>query len=162
METIHGIPYQTFTRPVYQKMQGPPMDDGEGPGGPGGPGGPEGGPEMPEEKPTFAALEVHSGKIVSQDPAITGAFTDTTAKNVRLNLNRGDMGGIYVAGEGSDFTVEHANIRLSGEGQGLGGKISGAAVEDHASLTLPGLPHQYGRQAPVRHLRRWEQRAQGL
>ena len=136
METIHGIPYQTFTRPAYQKMQGPPMDDGEGPGGPeGGPGGP-GGPEMPEEKPTFAALEVQSGKIVSQDPAITGTFTDTTAKNVHLNLNRGDMGGIYVAGEGSDFTVEHANIRLSGEGQGLGGKISGAAVEDHASLTL--------------------------
>ena len=45
METIHGIPYQTFTRPAYQKMQGPPMDDGEGPGGPGGPGG----PAMPEE-----------------------------------------------------------------------------------------------------------------
>ncbi len=129
MELIHGIPYRIFPRPVYQKMQGPPMDDGEGPGGPGG-------PEMPEEKPTYAALEVQNGKIVSQDPAITGEFTDTTAKNVHLNLNRGDMGGIYVAGAGSDFTVEHANIRLSGEGQGLGGKISGAAVEDHASLTL--------------------------
>ena len=46
------------------------------------------------------------------------------------------MGGIYVAGEGSDYTVLHANIRISGDGEGLGGKISGASVENHAKLTL--------------------------
>lgn len=33
MEWIHGIPKQTFSRPEYVKMQGPPMGDGEGPGG---------------------------------------------------------------------------------------------------------------------------------
>lgn len=138
MEWIHGIPKQEFTRPTYVKMQGPPMDDGEGPGGPGGPGGegPGGPGGMPESKPEFAALEVKNGKIVTREEAISGEFTDTSARNVVLNLNRGDMGGIYVSGEGSDFTVEHANIRLSGEGQGLGGKLSGAAVEDHAKLTL--------------------------
>ncbi len=129
MELIRGIPKKEYVRPEYVKMQGPPMDDGEGLGGPGG-------PEMPEEKPAFAALEVKNGKIVHKDEAISGEFTDTAARNVKLNLNRGDTGGIYVSGKGSDFTVEHANIRLSGEGQGLGGKISGAAVEDHASLTL--------------------------
>lgn len=91
---------------------------------------------MPQERPTFAAVEVKNGKLVTKEDVISGEFTDTSARNVRLNLNRGDMGGIYVSGEGSDYTVEHANIRLSGEGQGLGGKLSGAAVEDHASLTL--------------------------
>ena len=131
MELIHGIPRQTFTRPVYQKMQGPPMEGGEGPGGPG----PDM-PPMPESKPEFAALEVQNGRIVSRDDAISGQFTDTCARNVTLNLGRGDMGGIHVSGEGSDFTVEHANIRLSGEGQGLGGRLSGASVEDHARLTL--------------------------
>lgn len=134
MELIHGIPYQTFTRPEYKKMQGPPMDDHDGPGGPDGPG--PGGPEMPAEKPSYAALEIQNGKIISQDAAIIGDISDSSAKNIRLDLNREDMGGIYVAGEGSDFTLEHANIRISGQGQGLGGKLSGAAVEDHASLTL--------------------------
>ena len=135
MEIIHGIPYKTFTRPEYIKMQGPPMDDGEG--GPGGPGGP--GPDMPpmpENKPEFCAVEIKNGKLITKDDVITGEFSDTCAKNVRLNSGRHDLGGIYVSGEGSDYTVEHANIRLSGEGQGLGGKLSGAAVEDHAKLTL--------------------------
>lgn len=144
MDLIHGIPRVEFTRPTYVKMQGPPMGDGEGSGGPGsegpgGPGGPEGpgGPGgLPESWPEFAALEVKNGKIVNRDQALSGDCTDTCAKNLRLDLNRKDMGGIYVSGEGSDFTVEHANIRISGEGQGLGGKLSGAAVEDHATLTL--------------------------
>ena len=65
MEIIHGIPYKTFTRPEYIKMQGPPMDDGEG--GPGGPGGP--GPDMPpmpENKPEFCAVEVKNGKLITK------------------------------------------------------------------------------------------------
>ena len=142
MERIHGIPYRTFQRPAYVKMQGPPMEEGEGPGGPGGPGGPDGGPggpggpEMPKERPTSAALEVIGGKIAAKSDKITGEITETGAKNVKLNLHANDIGGIYVAGAGTDYTVEHANIRLSGEGQGLGGKLSGAAVEDHATLTL--------------------------
>lgn len=33
MDQIHGIPHQSFVRSPYQKMQGPPMEDGhEGPG----------------------------------------------------------------------------------------------------------------------------------
>ncbi len=138
MELIRGIPLTVYERSPYVKMQGPPPDEEGGPGGPGGPGGEgPGGPEgMPEEKPAFAALEVLNGKIVSRDSALTGNVTDDVATQVLLNINRQDMGGIYVAGEGSDFTVEDANIRISGEGQGLGGKLSGAAVEDHACLTL--------------------------
>jgi hypothetical protein len=89
---------------------------------------------MPEEKPSFAALEVVGGKVSARDEAISGEITDAEAKNVRLNINREDMGGVYVAG--SKYTVEHANIRISGQGQGLGGKLSGAAVEDHGDLTL--------------------------
>ena len=135
MELIKGIPLQTLTRSPYEKWAGPPIPDGDGPeGGPGGPGGDM--PPMPESKPEFAALEIKNGKVIAHDEALTGQITDTAAKNVRLNSGRGDLGGVYVSGEGSDYTVEHANIRLSGEGQGLGGKLSGAAVEDHGKLTL--------------------------
>lgn len=135
MEKIKGLPYQTFVRDPYLKMSGPPMDDGPH-DGPGGPGGPEGAPPMPESWPEFAAIEIQNGKLVSKDDTVSGEVTDTEAKDVVLNINRKDMGGVYVAGEGSDYTLEHANIRISGEGQGLGGKLSGAAVEDHGTLTL--------------------------
>lgn len=131
MELIRGIPYRKFVREPYEKMTHPPMPEGEG-----GPG-PEGGmPGMPESWPEFAAVEVKNGKLMHRADVISGEITDTDAKDVTLNLNRKDMGGIYVSGAGSDYTVEHANIRISGEGQGLGGKLSGAAVEDHATLTL--------------------------
>ena len=129
MDQIHGIPHQSFVRSPYQKMQGPPMEDGhEGPGGPGG------GPEMPPERPIFAALEIVDGKIANQNEAITGKIDAKKASGVHLNANNDSMGGVYVSG--CDYTLEHANIRLSGQGQGLGGKLSGAAVEDHGSLTL--------------------------
>ncbi len=139
MERIHGIPMKTFVRSPYEKWGGPPMDDGEGPGGPGSPGGEgtggPGGPDgMPEEKPSFAALEIVDGKIASHHEALAGEISDTAAKNLRMDLNRSDMGGIYVSG--SEYIVEHANLRISGEGQGLGGKLSGAAVENGGSLTL--------------------------
>lgn len=115
MELIHGMPMQTFVRAPYEKWGGPPMDDGEGPGGPGGPGGPDGG--MPEEKPSFAALEIVDGKIAAHNEALAGEVNEKLAKNVRMDLNRSDMGGVYVSG--SEYSVEHANIRISGEGQGL-------------------------------------------
>ena len=132
MEIIKGIPLQTFQRTPYVKMSGPPMPEGDE--GPGGPGGPEGMPPMPENKPEFAALEIVDGKVAAHDEAMTGSITDTEARDLKLNSGRGDLGGVYVAN--SEYTVEHANIRLSGEGQGLGGKLSGAAVEDHGKLTL--------------------------
>ena len=140
MELIHGIPYQTFTRSPYEKWAGPggPGPEGEGSGGPGGPDGegPGGPPGMPPERPTAATLEVIGGKAVVNNDKISGTITDTEAKDIRLDLNNDSVGGIYVAGEGTEYTVEHANIRISGEGQGLGGKLSGAAVEDGATLIL--------------------------
>ena len=94
------------------------------------------GRDMPQERPTSAALEIQNGRIVNQSDRLNGQITAASAKDIVLDLNSPDMGGVYVSGEGSDFVLEHANIRISGEGQGLGGKLSGAAVEDHATLTL--------------------------
>lgn len=149
MAIIKGIPYQTFTRDPYEKWAGPggPGPEGEGgPGGPGGPGpegpggpggeGPGGPPGMPPERPTSASLEIIDGKVTVRSEKLTGNVSDTEASDLRLDLNNDSVGGIYAAGKGTDYTVEHANIRISGEGQGLGGKLSGAAVEDGATLTL--------------------------
>lgn len=132
MELIQGIPHKTFVRDPYVNMSAPPRDDGPHDG----PGGPEGAPPMPESWPEFAAVEIQDGTLVHRDESISGEISDTSAKNVTLNLNRKDMGGVYVSN--SNYTLEHANIRISGEGQGLGGKLSGAAVENHGCLTLRG------------------------
>ncbi len=139
MEQIIGIPEEEYRRTPYTKFGGFP--EGEGPGGPeGGPGGPEGGPGGPgEQAPTYAAIEICDGKL-SPDSCTWalqgGQVSDTCAAGVRLAAERGDLGGVYVSGSGSDFTVEDAFIRLRGEGAGLGGKCSGAAVENGGKLTL--------------------------
>lgn len=146
MALITGIPEKEYIRTPYAKFGGFP--EGEGPDGPeGGPGGPEGGPEggpggpggPGEQAPTFAAIEIVNGALSpdSQTGALqAGEVTAENAEGVRLTAARGDLGGVYVTGEGSDFTLENAVIRLRGEGAGLGGKISGAAVENGGKLTL--------------------------
>ena len=62
MEIIKGIPFMTFTRAPYQKMQGPPPDEDRGPGGPGGEG-PGGPPEMPPERPYQLHWRSSTGKL---------------------------------------------------------------------------------------------------
>lgn len=148
MKTVKGLAKQEFVREPYEKVGFPgigdmpelpegmvPMRDMPAPAMQGGeirtdPFG------VPEKKETTAALEVVNGQLVRMAPEATGNGDSTLTKDLRLRVHRDDMGGIYAAGEGTDLTVEHANIHISGEGTGLGGKISGAYVEDHAKLTL--------------------------
>ena len=47
-----------------------------------------------------------------------------------------DEGCVYVSGKESALTIIDAEITLEGDGSGLGGKSSGAAVENYGSLTI--------------------------
>lgn len=135
MEMIHGLPRREFVREPFQKALPPgSAAPPEGMAAPEHMGQPD---VMPvESQPDGAALEVVDGKIVSIDPNVSGAVTAAYAKDVRICADGGSVGGVYAAGSGTDLTLEHANIRISGDGHGLGGKISGVYVEDHAKLTL--------------------------
>lgn len=86
------------------------------------------------------AIYIKNGRY---DPAISeaaalcgGDVEDKKAENVRIVSYSPVIGGVYVEGAESDFTLENAYISLSGNGVGLGGRTSGAAVGDHGRLTL--------------------------
>ncbi len=84
------------------------------------------------------SVYIKDGKrIAGNDKTIYGGqISDTEATDVRIVAYDGSIGGIYVEGAGTDYTVEGAVISLSGDGQGLGEKSAGAGVSDHATLTL--------------------------
>mgnify|MGYP002622683430 CR=1 FL=1 len=126
MQIIKGLPYTKTERTPYRKS---------------GPGGPDGGPPPPppgmeNAKPTRAALEIRKGAIAARDPALTGIVSNVKGENLRILKDSDELGGVFVSGEGSDFTLEHANIRLSGDTSGFDTKLCGAAVDDHAALTI--------------------------
>lgn len=50
-----------------------------------------------------------------QDPALTGTVSATLGTDLRLLADSDELGGVFVSGEGSVFTLEYANIRLSGD-----------------------------------------------
>lgn len=96
---------------------------------------------MMEEKPAYACVEIKDGKLMPAAEEVKAALlggevSDTEGNMVEVLSSNSSIGGVYVSGEGSDFTLSDAVIKLSGEGSGLGGKISGASVEDHGKLTL--------------------------
>lgn len=132
---IDGLPRKEFVRDPFKKALPPgsavPPGETEIPAQ----------PEQPsalssKKQPDSAALEIVDGKIAFMDSNVSGAVTAAYAKDVRIRANTGNVGGVYAAGPETDLTLEHANIRISGAGHGLGGKISGVYVEDHAKVTL--------------------------
>jgi hypothetical protein len=65
-----------------------------------------------------------------------GTVDASSGKGLRIVSYQGDVGGVYVEGGNSDFTLEDSAISLSGEGMGLGGKTAGFGVSDHGRLTV--------------------------
>jgi len=66
-----------------------------------------------------------------------GKIGDEFASDVKIIAKEGDIGGIFVKGLGSEYTIANANIELSGNGNfGLAGPGSGASAEDYATLTI--------------------------
>ena len=64
-----------------------------------------------------------------------GSVTDEKAGGVRIVSYSPSIGGIYAEGAGT-YTVENSAISLSGDGMGLGGRTSGVAVSDNATLIV--------------------------
>jgi hypothetical protein len=108
-------------------------------GGPGEAGGPPGGfggsskstPAVYIDNGRYSAGKSRTGLVKE------GQFDDAFASGVKINAESGDIGGIYVTGLKSDYTISDANINLSGSGGfGLAGPGSGASADDYATLTI--------------------------
>ena len=91
----------------------------------------------PEAK---AAIHIRDGRIdksLSNSKALYGGtIDDQNLKNVKVVAYDGRDGGIYAEGPGSKVTVDGAYISTAGNGSGIGGPSSGAAVKRGASMTL--------------------------
>jgi hypothetical protein len=110
---------------------------GGAPGAPGGPGGPGG---FGASKST-PAVYIDNGRYWA-DKSKAGIVTagkvgDALASGLKITSKDGDIGGVYVKGLGSEYTIANANIELSGNGGfGLGGPGSGASADDYATLII--------------------------
>lgn len=108
------------------------------PGGPDGPGFP------PVPKDLTAAVWVDNGGISekSRTSALHGGeLTAEEGKLLRISTYDSKVGGVYVTGGDSDFTLEDAVISINGNGSGmgLGGAVSGACASNHGTLTLKNV-----------------------
>jgi len=112
------------------------MPEGMLPGGPGGgmPGGPGGG-----KQPT-PSVYIDNGIYVAEKSnasAISdGEIENAYASKVIIDAEGSDVGGVYVTGAESNFTLTGADIELSGDINGLGGPGSGAVADNHSTLVL--------------------------
>lgn len=113
-------------------------DSGGGGGGAGA--GAAGGGPPPAEAQVTPAIYIENGKYVPEksraDLVSAGEIGDSGASGVRIVGDGSDIGGIYVTGEGVEYTLSDADIELAGDVTGLGGVTAGAAATGNATLIL--------------------------
>jgi hypothetical protein len=152
--TIKGIAVE---KPVHQPYKMPTMEDmmasrgsgsdasGAAGGSPGAAGaaGATGGPPAGFGTPAKATPGVYidNGKYSpgksNAGIVAAGKAGDEFASGVKINAKDAEIGGVYVKGLNSEYTIADANIELAGDGGfGLGGPNSGASADDYGTLTI--------------------------
>ena len=152
--TIKGV---VVEKPVAQPYKMPTMEEMMGSRGSGDAGGEQGGAPGGADSATGAAggppggfgggsnstpaVYIDNGKYSmgkSKGGVLTaGGVGDALASGVKINAKEGDIGGVYVKGLKSEYTLSDANIELSGNGTfGLAGPGSGASADDYATLII--------------------------
>jgi len=147
---VTGISVEKPVHKVSTKFEMGPMpgmDGGVPEGGmpgstEGAPGGGEGGP------PNFAgganstpAIYIDNGKFAKSkskaDLVTEGDYDGAFGDGVKIDAKGGDLGGVYVSGLKSDYTISDADIVLDGDGAfGLAGPGSGASADNYGTLTI--------------------------
>lgn len=87
-----------------------------------------------------AAIHIKNGKAdegLSNSAVLYGGEIEgQNLKDVKVVAYEGTEGGIYAEGTGSNVIVDGAYISTEGDGSGIGGPSSGAAVKCGANMTL--------------------------
>lgn len=90
-----------------------------------------------------AAIHIKDGKLeesLSNAEVLFGGEIDgQNLKDIKVVAYEGTEGGIYAEGPGSNVTVDGAYISTAGNGSGIGGPSSGAAVKFGANMTLKNV-----------------------
>jgi hypothetical protein len=145
--TIKGV---VVEKPVAQPYKMPTMEEmmgsrGSGETGGGAPGAAGAAGEAPggfgTPSKATPGVYIDNGKYSpgkSKAGAVSaGKAGDAFASGVKINAKEADIGGVFVKGLQSEYTLADANIELSGDGGfGLGGPNSGASADDYATLII--------------------------
>ena len=87
-----------------------------------------------------AAIHIKEGICIEEaskrDIIFGGKIDNNCMENLRIVAYQGSEGGIYAEGAGSRAVVDGAVISLFGDGKGVGGPATGAAVKNKSDLTL--------------------------
>jgi hypothetical protein len=130
-QSFERLPTQLLTIEEIMKKW-PPKSGGKAPGPPAG----------KSEKLT-PGVYIDKGKYIAsasrRDVVKAGKIGDTESSGVKITAEGGNLGGVYVKGQGSDYTLSDATIELTGDVSGMGGVTAGAAADDHGSLTLKNV-----------------------
>jgi hypothetical protein len=130
-ESFERLPTQLLTIEEIMKKW-PPKSGGAAPG-----------PEVKKSEKLVPGVYIDKGKYVAgaskRDVVKAGKIGDKEATGVKIAAEGGNLGGVYVKGEGSEYTLSDANIELAGDVSGMGGITAGAAADDHGSLTLKNV-----------------------
>ena len=87
-----------------------------------------------------AAVHIKDGKYEesksNKSVIYGGTVSDKEVKNLKVVAYKGTEGGVYAEGSATDVVVDGAVISTAGDGQGIGGPSSAAAVKYGAHMTL--------------------------
>jgi hypothetical protein len=106
-------------------------------------GSPAPGPVARKREKSIPGVFIDKGKYIAsaskRDAVKAGKIGDTEVSGLKITAEGGNLGGVYVRGEGSDYTISDATIELVGDVSDMGGVTAGAAADDHGSLTLKNV-----------------------
>lgn len=113
-------------------------EGGSPPGADSGEGGPPGG--FGGGAQATPAIYIDNGKYSkekSKTGLVEGDFDNEFADGIKINAKGGDIGGVYVSGLESEYTISDANIEMDGDGSfGLAGPGSGASADNYGTLII--------------------------
>jgi hypothetical protein len=89
------------------------------------------------------AIYIENGKYNAEksksDLVSGGNVEDSAASEIKISASGDTCGGVFVSGEGPEYTLSNAEIELTGDVEGLGGASAGAGVDDHGTLVLKNV-----------------------
>jgi hypothetical protein len=130
-ETFERLPVKILT--IEEIMKKWPPKSGQSPA-----------PEAPKAgEKAMPGVYIDKGKYVAKesrkDIVKAGKIEDTSADGVNINGEGGNLGGVYVKGDGPEYTLSDATIELTGDVKDMGGVTAGAAADDNGRLTLKNV-----------------------
>jgi hypothetical protein len=101
-------------------------------------------PEAPKAgEKAMPGVSIDKGKYIGKesrkDIVTGGKIEDASADGISIKGDGGNLGGVYVKGEGPEYILSNSTIELAGDVKDMGGVTAGAAADEHGNLILKNV-----------------------